>query len=187
MKPLWALLVRQQRAMKTLTIHFMDWPVERIDNTESINGTGLASWRRRELARGNWWLYSQRHHWDGRHHVGGDMLSDKQEILFQKILKMATRKYIWHVMTWQVCKTNEILHFEWQDLSENGIKTIFNIVDANLSLIFSTTIRRSNWKTKLICTWGIKLVTTLVKVCKKTNKLVFRVVWVHTEISAEVS
>lgn len=47
MKPLWALLVRQQRAMKTLTIHFMDWAVVRTDNTGLINETGLVSWRKR--------------------------------------------------------------------------------------------------------------------------------------------
>ena len=46
MKPLWALLVRQQRAMKTLTIHFMDWAVVRADNTILINETGLVSWRK---------------------------------------------------------------------------------------------------------------------------------------------
>lgn len=46
MKPLWALLVRQQRAMKTLTIHFMDWAVVRTDNTGLINETGLASRRK---------------------------------------------------------------------------------------------------------------------------------------------
>lgn len=50
MKPLWALLVRRQRAMKTLTIHFMDWSGVRTDNTGLINGTGLLSWRNR---RGN--------------------------------------------------------------------------------------------------------------------------------------
>lgn len=47
MKPLWALLVRQQRAMKTPTIHFMDWAVVRTDNTGLINETGLVSCRER--------------------------------------------------------------------------------------------------------------------------------------------
>lgn len=47
MKPLWALLVRQQSAMKTPTIHFMDWAVVRADNTGLINETGLVSWRKR--------------------------------------------------------------------------------------------------------------------------------------------
>lgn len=47
MKPLWALPVRRQRAMKTPTIHFMDWAVVRTDNTGLINETGLLSlWKR---------------------------------------------------------------------------------------------------------------------------------------------
>lgn len=55
MKPLWALLVRQQRAMKTLTIHFMDWAVVRTDNMGLINETGLVSWRKGGTQKCNWW------------------------------------------------------------------------------------------------------------------------------------
>lgn len=60
MKPLWALLVRRQRAMKTLTIHFMDWAVVRTDNMGLINETGLVSWRkRRGIQKCNWWRHSR--------------------------------------------------------------------------------------------------------------------------------
>lgn len=60
MKPLWALLVRQQRAMKTPTIHFMDWAVVRTDNTGFINETGLARWRKGGRQKCNWWRHSGR-------------------------------------------------------------------------------------------------------------------------------